>query len=69
MSQETICPLPSPVSILLTSDEDRLDLLAATGLDAVLVIEFTPEFAHSSPQRFVREVFVGYSANDGHRSA
>ncbi|HVN12567.1 MAG TPA: bifunctional riboflavin kinase/FAD synthetase [Kineosporiaceae bacterium] len=57
---------PHPVAVLfperapavLTTPEHRLELLAATGLDAVLVIEFTVEFAHWSPERFVRDVFV-----------
>ncbi|PRY18523.1 bifunctional riboflavin kinase/FAD synthetase [Kineococcus rhizosphaerae] len=43
---------------LLTGLEHRLDLLAATGLDAVLVMPFTPELAGWSPQRFVEDVFV-----------
>jgi riboflavin kinase/FMN adenylyltransferase len=57
---------PHPVAVLfperapgvLTTLEHRLDLLAATGLDAVLVLEFTREFAQWSPERFVREAFV-----------
>jgi riboflavin kinase/FMN adenylyltransferase len=57
---------PHPVAVLfperapavLTAPDHRLDLLAATGLDAVLVLEFTRDFAQWSPQRFVHEVFV-----------
>ena len=57
---------PHPVAVLfperapavLTAPDHRLDLLAATGLEAVLVLEFTREFAQWSPERFVREVFV-----------
>ena len=57
---------PHPVAVLhperapqiITSSEQRLDLLAATGLDAVLVMEFTPEFAQWTPEHFVVEVFV-----------
>ncbi len=57
---------PHPVAVLhperapqiITSPEHRLDLLAATGLDAVLVMEFTREFAQWTPERFVVEVFV-----------
>jgi riboflavin kinase/FMN adenylyltransferase len=57
---------PHPVAVLfperapavLTAPDHRLELLAATGLDAVLVLEFTLEFAQWSPERFVREVFV-----------
>lgn len=57
---------PHPVAVLhperapqiITSPEQRLDLLSATGLDAVLVMEFTREFALWTPERFVVEVFV-----------
>ncbi len=57
---------PHPVAVLfperapamLTAPDHRLELLAATGLDAVLVLEFTREFAQWSPERFVREVFA-----------
>ncbi|HEY6793056.1 MAG TPA: bifunctional riboflavin kinase/FAD synthetase [Kineosporiaceae bacterium] len=57
---------PHPVAVLyperapaqLTGLADRLDLLAATGLDAVLVMEFTHELAAWEPDRFVREVIV-----------
>lgn len=57
---------PHPVAVLyperapqiITSLRQRLDLLAATGLDAVLVMDFTPEFAQWTPERFVDEVFV-----------
>jgi riboflavin kinase/FMN adenylyltransferase len=57
---------PHPVAVLhperapqiITSPEHRLDLLSATGLDAVLVMEFTREFAQWTPDRFVVEVFV-----------
>ena len=49
---------PERAPALLTTLEHRLDLLAETGLDAVLVLEFTREFATWSPERFVRDVFV-----------
>ncbi len=57
---------PHPVAVLhperapqiITSPDYRLDLLSATGLDAVLVMEFTAEFAQWTPERFVVEVFV-----------
>ncbi len=38
---------------LLTTFERRLELLAASGADDVLVIEFTPELARFSPHEFV----------------
>jgi riboflavin kinase/FMN adenylyltransferase len=57
---------PHPVAVLhperapqiITSPEQRLDLLATTGLDAVLVMEFTADFAQLTPERFVVDVFV-----------
>jgi riboflavin kinase/FMN adenylyltransferase len=57
---------PHPVAVLhperapqiINSPEQRLDLLASTGLDAVLVMEFTHELALWTPERFVVEVFV-----------
>ena len=57
---------PHPVAVLfpdrapavLTPLDVKLDLLAATGLDAVLVLPFTQEFARWTPERFVKEVFV-----------
>jgi riboflavin kinase/FMN adenylyltransferase len=57
---------PHPVAVLhpqrapqiLTSVDQRLDLLAGAGLDAVLVMEFTHELALWTPERFVVEVFV-----------
>jgi riboflavin kinase/FMN adenylyltransferase len=49
---------PESAPPVLTTAEDRLRLLEEAGLDAVLLIAFTPEFAQWSPERFVREVFV-----------
>jgi riboflavin kinase/FMN adenylyltransferase len=57
---------PHPVAVLfpdrapamLTAPDHRLDLLAETGLEAVLVLEFTREFSQWTPERFVRTVFV-----------
>jgi riboflavin kinase / FMN adenylyltransferase len=57
---------PHPVAVLfpdraptqLTSLDQRLALIAASGVDATLVLEFTHEFAHQSPQEFVESVFV-----------
>jgi len=57
---------PHPVAVLhperapqiITSPELRLELLAATGLDAVLVMEFTRDLALWTPERFVVDVFV-----------
>jgi len=57
---------PHPVAVLhperapqiITSPDQRLELLSATGLDAVLVMGFTREFALWTPERFVVDVFV-----------
>ena len=57
---------PHPLALLhperslqmITSPDQRLELLAATGLDAVLVMEFTSELAAWTPERFVVDVFV-----------
>nr|WP_323132200.1 bifunctional riboflavin kinase/FAD synthetase [Kineococcus indalonis] len=43
---------------LLTGLEHRLELVAACGVDAVLVVPFTRELASWSPERFVEDVFV-----------
>lgn len=45
---------PEPLGTL----DHRLELMAATGLAGVLVMEFTLELASWSPERFVREVLV-----------
>ncbi|WP_315095558.1 bifunctional riboflavin kinase/FAD synthetase [uncultured Cellulomonas sp.] len=49
---------PDTAPPLLTGDDDRLELLAQTGLDAVLLLEYTLEFARQTPQEFVRRYLV-----------
>lgn len=49
---------PQTAPELLTGLADRLDLLAETGLDAVLVVHYTLEFAHLTPEEFVRTYLV-----------
>jgi len=57
---------PHPIAVLypdrapaaVMSLEQRLDALASVGLGAVLVIEFTREFAQQTPEEFVRGTFV-----------
>lgn len=57
---------PPPLAVLhpdrapaqIATLEHRLDLMASTGLDAVLVLEFTRELAAQTPEEFVRGVFV-----------
>jgi riboflavin kinase/FMN adenylyltransferase len=78
---------PHPIAVLyperapgaLTTLDHRLELLAETGLDAVLVMEFTHELAAWSPERFVhevivevlgaRQVVVGRDTRFGHRNS
>ena len=60
---------------LLTTLEQKLELLAGCGIDVVIVEPFTPEFARTPPERFVREVvharicprevYVGYDFHFG----
>lgn len=50
---------PGPAPALLTTLSRRLELLAKLGLDATLVVDFTPQFATLSPEQFVDEVLVG----------
>jgi riboflavin kinase/FMN adenylyltransferase len=49
---------PDTAPPLLTGDEDRLELLGLTGLDAVLMLDYTLEFARQSPEEFVRRYLV-----------
>ncbi len=57
---------PHPIAVLfpqkapaeLTSLRQRLELLEGAGVDAVLVIPFTREFAAQTPEEFVDGVFV-----------
>lgn len=49
---------PEQAPPLLTGDADRLELLEATGLDAVLMLTYTPDFAQQAPEEFVRRYLV-----------
>jgi riboflavin kinase/FMN adenylyltransferase len=49
---------PGKAPPLLTPMEERLRLLAGTGLDAVVVLPFNKLLAHLSPHEFVRRVLV-----------
>jgi len=57
---------PHPLAVLqperapqpLSTVEHRLELLADTGLDAVLLLPFTAELAQWTPRQFVQEVMV-----------
>jgi riboflavin kinase/FMN adenylyltransferase len=50
---------PESAPRLLTDLPQRLELLAAAGVDEVVVIDFTPERAAQSAEDFVHEVLVG----------
>jgi riboflavin kinase/FMN adenylyltransferase len=66
---------PDTAPELLTGMRDRLELLDAIGLDAVLVVEYTPDFAAQTPEEFVtrwlveglgaRTVVVGHDVRFG----
>ncbi|QZN84534.1 bifunctional riboflavin kinase/FAD synthetase [Cellulomonas sp. C5510] len=49
---------PETAPPLLTGDEDRLELLGQTGLDAVLLLTYTLEFAQQTAEEFVRRYLV-----------
>lgn len=49
---------PDSAPPLLTGDADRLRLLERTGLDAVLMVEYTLDFARQSPEEFVHRYLV-----------
>lgn len=50
---------PDSAPLLLTDLDQRLELLATTGVDYTLVVEFDRERAAESAEDFVREVLVG----------
>jgi riboflavin kinase/FMN adenylyltransferase len=50
---------PERAPELITGTGTKLDLLAATGLDATLVMPFTRELAAMTPREFVEQVLVG----------
>ncbi|MCK0111238.1 bifunctional riboflavin kinase/FAD synthetase [Ornithinimicrobium sp. F0845] len=49
---------PERAPVQLAGLGHRIELMAGTGLDGVLVLEFTRELAAMTPEEFVREVFV-----------
>ena len=49
---------PESAPLLLTDLDQKLELLAATGVDITAVVHFDEERAHESPEQFVREVLV-----------
>jgi riboflavin kinase/FMN adenylyltransferase len=75
--EQVLRPRHSP--LLLTPMEERLRLLARTGVDAVVVLEFNQALAHIPAHEFVRRVLVealgvcglheGGNFRFGHRAA
>ncbi|MGH7319380.1 MAG: bifunctional riboflavin kinase/FAD synthetase [Candidatus Rokuibacteriota bacterium] len=52
---------PAPISTLA----ERLELLAETGVDATVVLEFTPQLAAVEPEAFVKDILLdGLHAHD-----
>ncbi len=54
---EVLQPERAPLPI--TTLEERLALVARTGIDVALVVAFTPEFAALEPEAFVKDVLLG----------
>ncbi|WP_418277278.1 bifunctional riboflavin kinase/FAD synthetase [Isoptericola jiangsuensis] len=50
---------PEVAPELITGLDDRLELMAATGLDAVLVVPYSLQFAAQSPEEFVTRYLTG----------
>ncbi len=50
---------PESAPQLLTSPEQRLELLAATGIDATVVLRFDEAQSKESPESFVERVLIG----------
>ena len=44
---------------LINSQEEKLDLLEKTGLDNVIIVEFTREFSKITSEEFVRDLLHG----------
>ncbi|MBO1267405.1 bifunctional riboflavin kinase/FAD synthetase [Arthrobacter cavernae] len=50
---------PESAPELIMGLQDKLDALAATGLDAVLVMKYTLDLAAMTPEEFVGDILVG----------
>jgi riboflavin kinase / FMN adenylyltransferase len=50
---------PESAPRLLTDLDQKLELLAATGVDATVLVHFDEEQSHESPEAFVERVLVG----------
>jgi riboflavin kinase/FMN adenylyltransferase len=50
---------PDQAPRLLTTTEQKLELIRGMGVNTVLVLPFTREFSEQSPERFIRDLAVG----------
>lgn len=70
---------PERAPRLILTPEDKLEMLSRSGIDGVVVVNFTPELSRLGPAEFVRDyvlgklgaraVVVGHSVSFGHRRA
>jgi len=44
---------------LICSQEEKVEMLRKTGLDNLIIIEFTKEFSHITSEEFVRDILCG----------
>jgi riboflavin kinase/FMN adenylyltransferase len=44
---------------LICSQEEKIEMLRKTGLDNLIIIEFTKEFSHITSEEFVRDILCG----------
>jgi len=53
---QVLSPSPPPEPIITLAE--RLELIAERGIDATVIIPFTPEFSRIEPEAFVKEVLL-----------
>jgi riboflavin kinase/FMN adenylyltransferase len=68
---------PDRAPLMINAPRDKIELLQSSGIDGVIVLEFTRELSMLSPREFVRDyligkilaraVVVGHSVNFGHQ--
>lgn len=50
---------PAAAPALLTTPEEKEEILAESGLDYAVFLPFTPSLMHYPPERFVEEILIG----------
>ena len=61
---------PEAPHLLISSPAQKLELLAQTGIDATLVLPFTPELSRLSPREFVQQILcTGCGIREIHEGA